>query len=155
MQLKNWVEIPPIPCPEFIQDKIMLASNISLNKREISIFSTSLLWLSEHLIKDNVPYNNLTRVTCIFTGVNNIEIDLTNLNAPGTYSPIIIYRVNNWRNAQYNDLTLFTIFLEELCHCQYHYEEEVQVKRKVCEILHSHIPNLPETCAYLPEALVE
>ena len=37
------------------------------------------------------------------------------------------------------------IYLEELCHCYYHYEEDVLVKHKVIEILSSHIQDFQPT----------
>ncbi len=66
---------------------------------------------------------------------------------------MIFYRINLCRERNYNDILMLGIYLEELCHCYYHYEEEVLVKHKVIEILSSHIQDFQPTDLYTEDAL--
>lgn len=153
MILKNHVSIYESIIPDEISDKLMVVANIKVTQREMGLFAFAIEWIANHIKKDNVPHDLLTRVTCIFVGENEVTLDLSDAKTYGVYSPIIIYRVNKWREQELDDLVILTAILEELCHCYYHYEEEVLVKKKVLEILHSNNSGLPENGAYTQEAL--
>ena len=138
--------------PSDFQDKLLLASTIELNDRELVLLGNSLIWLKNQILEDGIPHDALTRVTCIFYDASEITIDMQ--DSLGVYSPIIFYNVGKWRRCHYSNLIILTVILEELCHCYYHYEEEILVKRKVLQVLHANIPNLPPNGAYTTEALL-
>ena len=153
MILKNWKPISFPPIPDNLNNKLLMVSNVVLNQNELNLFYLSINWISEQIKKDNIEYDFLTRVTCIFTDTNEPTIVFDEDNTIGVYSPIILYRVNIWRKRNYTDIILLGVYLEELCHCYYHYEEEVLVKHKVIEILSSHIQNFQPTDLYTKDSL--
>lgn len=153
MILKNWKSMPFPPIPENLKNKLLLVSNVILNQKELNLFYLAITWISEQIKKDNIEYDFLTRVTCIFTETNEPTIVFDENNTIGVYSPMIFYRINICRERKYNDILMLGIYLEELCHCYYHYEEEVLVKHKVIEILSSHIQDFRPTDLYTEDAL--
>lgn len=138
--------------PFEFKDKLLFTSTVELNNKEITLLNYSLVWLEKQIQKDNISHDSLTRVTCIFYDTDEIIIDMQ--NTLGAYSPMIFYNVKKWRNNNYNDTAILTTILEELCHCYYHYEEEILVKKKVLQVLHANISNLPPNGAYTTGALL-
>ena len=74
MILKNWKPISFPPIPDNLNNKLLMVSNVVLNQNELNLFYLSINWISEQIKKDNIEYDFLTRVTCIFTDTNEPTI---------------------------------------------------------------------------------
>lgn len=119
--------------PQILINKIQMVATFPLNDREAIIFSKSLKAVANQIEIDKLSPKELRKLIIVFTenGSYTVEDDYS-MGSIGTYA---VFSIQPWRDKEWSDLNLLTMFTEEMCHHFFSIEDEEEVKDKVFEIV--------------------
>jgi len=140
-KFKNQITSSGPSIPDFLLDKIEIRAIFALREQEAFLFSVALTGVSNQLIKEGYEKNQLARLTVLLTKDGTFEL-IEDENDVEEYPigfrfNLAVYAVEKWREKEYSDQLILTVFIEELVHHYWNIEDEVITKEKVIEIMNS------------------
>jgi hypothetical protein len=119
--------------PSEILTKIQMVATYKLTNREATLFTYALEAINSQLKHDNKLYKELRNVVIIFTkdGSYCVQDDYS-MGSLGTYA---VFSIQAWRDKEWSELNIITVFVEELCHHFWGIKDEEEVKYKVLEVI--------------------
>ena len=125
-----------------IEGKITLIANSPISSKIAKLFTVCLDATAEQLDNESM-LDEITRVTCIFTGDGEISIKL-DPEQLGVHMAIIIYPMNKWEEflVKQADHLVCTMMIEELVHHFWSIEDEIKVNYKVLDVLRHIYPDI-------------
>lgn len=127
----------PIRLDNFMNKYVEINTTTNLNQQMGEYFTCCFKLISDQLKKENAL--SIKKVHCIITDRDTIEVK-SDSNERGLYMELCVFLVHRWK--KYNRVQIFTIILEELCHCIWRIEDEVEVKHKVVEVYKQMLPSI-------------
>ncbi len=148
MIVKEVINTCPAPIiPSLLKSHITLVATYNLTRHEASLLSDALSAVSIQMIRES--YSFIFPISIVITCDGSISLELANSDILGVYlARLILYAVQRWRDKQYSDRHILTIYIEALYHCIWDIYDETEVNYKVLEIFKHIFPNITITDLY-------
>jgi len=112
-------------------------STIEINDRIFRLIMIATDKVAEQLKADELE--NLKNVWCIFSNSDEITLKLDPEQGAIRVS-LCVYPVKKWLDNNYDDIKILMCLMEELCHHYWEISDEIQVKRKVLQVMSRIFP---------------
>ena len=122
-----------------IENIVYFTANCQLDVKLIKLFEMCLWAIAEQLESEELLDKKIPSVTCIALDNDTFTIQLDEEQL-GMTTSLAVYPVCRWNG--FNDKTVCTCILEELCHCLWCIRDEVEVNFKVYEVIKRIYPQI-------------
>ncbi|MBC5688235.1 hypothetical protein H8S37_04735 [Mediterraneibacter sp. NSJ-55] len=153
--IKNQIQIPSVSVMPGFGSKINLSSNTTVTARECKLFEIALHMVCKLYQHEKRNLSEFPKMNILFTYDFTFEFQNNSATNLGLYMNLIIYSMQNIRNNIITELNYLAIYIEELCHCVWHIDDELIVKNKVIEVFKLSGLNVTEELFYLKGGKVE
>ncbi|MCA0980251.1 hypothetical protein [Exiguobacterium aestuarii] len=123
-----------------ISRKIRFVSMCNISPEHNQLFRIGTMGVERQIISEGISIESLPKLNAIISDQKMITFELDE-EAGGYRTNLVFYPINFWIENQWSDYAILASVLEEYCHHFWNIEDEALVKRKVVDIMNSHIFN--------------